>query len=74
VLFDPPCLRRWSRAAAEVLFRTCTSLCAAQGNYTIRASCWIPAVGKILTATYIDKLLNHNRINPISDGRCLVYC
>jgi hypothetical protein len=29
--------------------------------------------GQRLTATYIDKLLNYNRINPISQS-LLVYC
>ncbi len=44
----------------------------AQGIYTTTGILLIPD-GQCLTATYIDKLLNHNRINPISQS-LLVYC
>jgi response regulator RpfG family c-di-GMP phosphodiesterase len=44
----------------------------AQGIYTINGILLIPD-GQRLTATYIDKLLNHHRINPISQS-LLVYC
>lgn len=44
----------------------------AQGIYTINGMLLIPD-GQRLTAPYIDKLLNHNRINPISQS-LLVYC
>jgi response regulator RpfG family c-di-GMP phosphodiesterase len=44
----------------------------AQGIYTINGILLIPD-GQRLTGPYIDKLLNHNRINPISQS-LLVYC
>lgn len=44
----------------------------AQGIYTATGILLIPD-GQRLTATYIDKLHNHNRINPISQS-LLVYC
>jgi HD-GYP domain-containing protein (c-di-GMP phosphodiesterase class II) len=44
----------------------------AQGIYTASGILLIPD-GQQLTATYIDKLLNHHRINPISES-LLVYC
>ena len=44
----------------------------AQGIYTINGILLIPD-GQRLTAPYIDKVLNHNRINPISQS-LLVYC
>jgi response regulator RpfG family c-di-GMP phosphodiesterase len=44
----------------------------AQGIYTATGILLIPD-GQRLTSTYIDKLLNHNRINPISQS-LLVYC
>ncbi len=44
----------------------------AQGIYTVSGILLMPD-GQSLTAPYIDKLLNHNRINPISQS-LLVYC
>jgi HD-GYP domain-containing protein (c-di-GMP phosphodiesterase class II) len=44
----------------------------AQGIYTVSGILLIPD-GQRLTGPYIDKLLNHNRINPISQS-LLVYC
>ncbi len=44
----------------------------AQGVYTETGILLMPD-GQRLTSTYIDKLLNHNRINPISQS-LLVYC
>ena len=44
----------------------------AQGIYTATGILLIPD-GQRLTAPYIDKLINHNRINPISQS-LLVYC
>jgi response regulator RpfG family c-di-GMP phosphodiesterase len=44
----------------------------AQGIYTTTGILLIPD-GQRLTAPYIDKLINHNRINPISQS-LLVYC
>jgi response regulator RpfG family c-di-GMP phosphodiesterase len=44
----------------------------AQGIYTENGILLIPD-GQLLTATYIEKLVNHNRINPISQS-LLVYC
>jgi len=44
----------------------------AQGIYTVNGILLIPD-GQSLTAPYIDKLLNHHRINPISQS-LLIYC
>ena len=44
----------------------------AEGIYSESGMLLIPD-GQRLTATYIDKLLNYNRINPISQS-LLVYC
>jgi response regulator RpfG family c-di-GMP phosphodiesterase len=44
----------------------------AQGIYTVNGILLIPD-GQRLTAPYIDKVLNHHRINPISQS-LLVYC
>jgi response regulator RpfG family c-di-GMP phosphodiesterase len=44
----------------------------AQGIYTANGVLLMPD-GQRLSSTYIDKLLNHNRINPISQS-LLVYC
>jgi response regulator RpfG family c-di-GMP phosphodiesterase len=44
----------------------------AQGIYTVSGILLIPD-GQRLTGPYIDKLINHNRINPISQS-LLVYC
>ena len=44
----------------------------AQGVYSENGVLLIPD-GQRLTATYIDKLINYNRINPISQS-LLVYC
>ena len=44
----------------------------AQGIYTANGILLIPD-GQKLTATYIDKVINYNRINPISQS-LLVYC
>ncbi len=44
----------------------------AQGIYTVNGILLMPD-GQRLTAPYIDKLHNHNRINPISQS-LLVYC
>jgi hypothetical protein len=43
----------------------------AQGIYTVSGILLIPD-GQRLTGPYIDKLINHNRINPISQS-LLVY-
>ena len=44
----------------------------AEGIYSENGMLLIPD-GQRLTATYIDKLLNYNRINPITQS-LLVYC
>ena len=44
----------------------------AQGIYSENGVLLMPD-GQRLTSTYIDKLLNYNRINPISQS-LLVYC
>ena len=44
----------------------------AKGIYTSNGLLLIPE-GQQLSAPYIDKLLNHNRINPINQS-LVVYC
>jgi len=44
----------------------------AKGIYTANGLLLI-SEGQQLNATYIDKLLNHNRINPINQS-LVVYC
>jgi len=57
----------------EVLLTELTpGMVLAQGIYSENGVLLMPD-GQRLTATYIDKLLNYNRINPISQS-LLVYC
>jgi response regulator RpfG family c-di-GMP phosphodiesterase len=80
--FDPEAVRLFQRAAPkavvpgrqrEVMLSELTpGMVLAQGIYSENGVLLIPD-GQRLTSTYIDKLLNYNRINPISQS-LLVYC
>ena len=80
--FDPEAVRAFLRTLPkavvpgkqrEVLLSDLRpGMVLAQGIYTVNGMLLIPD-GQRLTAPYIDKLLNHNRINPISQS-LLVYC
>jgi len=80
--FDPEAVRAFLRTLPkavvpgkqrEVLLSDLRpGMILAQGIYTVSGILLIPD-GQRLTAPYIDKLLNHNRINPISQS-LLVYC
>jgi response regulator RpfG family c-di-GMP phosphodiesterase len=80
--FDPEAVRVYQRAAPkavlpgkqrEVMLSELTpGMVLAQGIYSENGVLLIPD-GQRLTSTYIDKLLNYNRINPISQS-LLVYC
>ncbi len=81
-LFDPEAVRVFLRSLPkaavpgkqrEVLLEELRpGMVLAQGIYTATGILLIPD-GQKLTSPYIDKLLNHNRINPISQS-LLVYC
>lgn len=80
--FDPEAVRAFLRSLPKavvpgkqrevLLSELKPGMVLAQGIYTATGILLIPD-GQRLTATYIDKLLNHNRINPISQS-LLVYC
>jgi response regulator RpfG family c-di-GMP phosphodiesterase len=80
--FDPEAVRAFVRAIPkatvprkekEVLLSELTpGMVLAKGIYTANGLLLIPE-GQQLNATYIDKLLNHNRINPINQS-LVVYC
>jgi response regulator RpfG family c-di-GMP phosphodiesterase len=80
--FDPEAVRVFVRAIPkaaiprkerEVLLSELTpGMILAKGIYTPSGLLLIPE-GQQLSATYIDKLLNHNRINPINQS-LVVYC
>jgi response regulator RpfG family c-di-GMP phosphodiesterase len=80
--FDPEAVRAFLRSVPkavvpgkqrEVLLSDLQpGMVLAQGIYTATGILLIPD-GQKLTSTYIDKLVNHNRINPISRS-LLVYC
>jgi hypothetical protein len=80
--FDPEAVRAFLRSLPKaviphkqrevLLAELRPGMVLAQGIYTATGILLIPD-GQRLTATYIDKLLNHNRINPISQS-LLVYC
>ena len=81
-VFDPEAVRALIRALPKavvpgkqrevLLSELRPGMVLAQGIYTATGILLIPD-GQKLTSTYIDKLLNHNRINPISQS-LLVYC
>ncbi|MGD1085886.1 MAG: HD domain-containing phosphohydrolase [Verrucomicrobiota bacterium] len=80
--FDPEAVRVFLRAAPRAvvpgrqrevpLSELAPGMVLAQGIYSENGVLLIPD-GQRLTATYIDKLINYNRINPISQS-LLVYC
>ncbi len=80
--FDPEAVRAFLRSLPKavvpgkqrevLLSELRPGMVLAQGIYTATGILLIPD-GQRLTATYIDKLINHNRINPISQS-LLVYC
>ncbi len=80
--FDPEAVTAFIRSLPKavvpgkqrevLLSELCPGMVLAQGIYTANGLLLIPT-GQRLTPTYIDKLLNHNRINPISQS-LLVYC
>ncbi len=80
--FDPEAVRAFQRSLPkavvpgkqrEVLLADLRpGMVLAEGIYTATGLLLIPD-GQRLTPTYIDKLHNHNRINPISQS-LLVYC
>jgi response regulator RpfG family c-di-GMP phosphodiesterase len=81
-LFDPEAVRAFLRSLPKaivpgkqrevLLSELRPGMVLAQGIYTSTGILLIPD-GQKLTSTYIDKVLNHNRINPISQS-LLVYC
>jgi response regulator RpfG family c-di-GMP phosphodiesterase len=81
-MFDPEAIRVFVRAIPraavprkerEILLSELTpGMVLAKGIYTSNGLLLIPE-GQELSATYIDKLLNHNRINPINQS-LVVYC
>jgi response regulator RpfG family c-di-GMP phosphodiesterase len=80
--FDPEAVRVFLRTAPKAavpgkqrvvpLTELRPGMVLAEGIYSENGMLLIPD-GQRLTATYIDKLLNYNRINPISQT-LLVYC
>lgn len=80
--FDPEAVRAFLRALPratmprkerEVLLSELRpGMVLAKGIYTANGLLLMPE-GQQLSAPYIDKLLNHNRINPISQS-LIVYC
>lgn len=80
--FDPEAVRAFLRALPKAVIPGKTrevllsdlqpGMILAQGIYTATGVLLVPD-GQRLTDTYIDKLINHNRINPISQS-LLVYC
>ena len=81
-IYDPEAVRVFARALPkaavprkekEVLLSELTpGMVLAKGIYTANGLLLIPE-GQQLSATYIDKLMNHNRINPINQS-LVVYC
>ena len=80
--FDPDAVRAFLRALPQaavprrerevLLAELRPGMVLAKGIYTANGLLLIPE-GQQLSALYIDKLLNHNRINPISQS-LIVYC
>jgi hypothetical protein len=80
--FDPDAVRVFLRAVPKavvpgkqrevLLSELAPGMVLAQGVYSENGVLLIPD-GQRMTATYIDKLINYNRINPISQS-LLVYC
>jgi hypothetical protein len=80
--FDPEAIRVFVRAIPKaavprkekevLLSELAPGMILAKGIYTANGLLLIPE-GQQLSAPYIDKLLNHNRINPINQS-LVVYC
>ena len=80
--FDPDAVRAFLQHLAQsggpgkqkevLLSELLPGMILAQGIYTVNGMLLIRD-GQRLTAAYIDKLLNHNRIEPDSQS-LLVYC
>jgi HD-GYP domain-containing protein (c-di-GMP phosphodiesterase class II) len=80
--FDPEAIRVFIRAIPRatvprkekevLLSELIPGMVLAKGIYTSNGLLLIPE-GQQLSAPYIDKLLNHNRINPINQS-LVVYC
>jgi response regulator RpfG family c-di-GMP phosphodiesterase len=80
--FDPDAVRIFLKAVPKavvpgkqrevLLSELAPGMVLAQGVYSENGVLLIPD-GQRLTSTYIDKLMNYNRINPISQS-LLVYC
>lgn len=80
--FDPEAVRAFVRGIPRasvprkerevMLSELSPGMVLAKGIYTANGLLLIPE-GQQLSATYIDKLLNHNRINPINQS-LVVYC
>jgi response regulator RpfG family c-di-GMP phosphodiesterase len=80
--FDPEAVRIFVQTAPKTVLpgkqrvvplqELVPGMVLAEGIYSENGMLLIPD-GQRLTATYIDKLLNYNRINPISQS-LLVYC
>ena len=80
--FDPEAVRAFIRAIPRasvprkerevMLSELSPGMVLARGIYTANGLLLIPE-GQQLSAIYIDKLLNHNRINPINQS-LVVYC
>jgi HD-GYP domain-containing protein (c-di-GMP phosphodiesterase class II) len=80
--FDPEAVRVFTRAMPKaavprkekevMLSELAPGMIVAKGIYTANGLLLI-SEGQQLNATYIDKLLNHNRINPINQS-LVVYC
>ena len=80
--FDPEAIRVFVRAIPKatvprkerevLLSELAPGMVLAKGIYTSNGLLLIPE-GQQLSAPYIDKLLNHNRINPINQS-LVVYC
>ena len=68
--FRPPSMSRMEREVRMAELRS--GMILAKGIHTANGLLLIPE-GQVLNEPYIDKLRNHNRVNPIKDS-LLIYC
>ena len=68
--FRPPSMSRMEREVRMAELRS--GMVLAKGIHTANGLLLIPE-GQVLNEPYIDKLRNHNRVNPIKDS-LLIYC
>lgn len=68
--FRPPSMSRMEREVRMTELRS--GMVLAKGIHTANGLLLIPE-GQVLNEPYIDKLRNHNRVNPIKDS-LLIYC